>query len=401
MSTAVADQKVYFATDNRPEKTFQGHPIDHQKDGSAIVRGVEIFKAGTFRDSLGDQHTWLPEHLTQMASNFNLLKNKGIFPNVPARRDHSFSIDKVMGYIESLTVKAGKLLSDIHVTEPTEVDKLARGTYRSVSLEVGMYTDNDEAMYWPVVFGVAYVDIPAVEGLHNKSKDISYFSRVNQGEGQMPEAQVDDRPPQTVINFNGLPGHTGQATGQVTTAGTPGQPAPAPAPAPSPAPSPNPAPAPAPTPATPPTGSFRIAGAETQDFGAVQRHIDSLELTLKTVDEANRKGFVKGLVDNKQVLAAQQPALEAFALKLDAASYAEWAKTYEGSAALPLLQNYGQGAGDNTGNPDAGNNETDPVKDRIEVLTETIKDFRRIGWNEEKIATTEIGKELARLTAKS
>jgi hypothetical protein len=393
MSTAVADQKVYFATDNRPEKTFQGHPIEHQKDGSAMVRGVEVFKAGTFRDSLGDQHTWLPEHLTQMVANFNLLKNKGIFPNVPARRDHSGSINNVMGYIDALAVKSGKLVSDIHVTEPTEVDKLARGTYRSVSLEVGMYTDNDEAMYWPVVYGVAYVDIPAVEGLHNKSKDISYFSRVNQGESQMAgtESQTDDRPPQTVI-------HNHYAQGQVT-AGTPGQPAPAPAPAPTP--SPNPAPAPAPTPATPPTASFRIAGAETQDFSAVQKHIDSLELTLKTVDETNRKGFVKGLVDNKQVLAAQQPALEAFALKLDAASYAEWAKTYEGAGALPLLQNHGQGAGANTNNPDQGNNETDPVKDRIEVLTETISDFRRVGWNDEKIATTSAAKELARLTAKS
>jgi hypothetical protein len=378
MSTAVADQKVYFATDNRPEKTFQGHPIEHQKDGTAMVRGVEVFKAGTFRDSLGDQHTWLNEHLTQMVSNFDLLKKNGIFPNVPARRDHSASINNVLGYIDSLSVKSGKLLGDIHVTEPTEVDKLARGTYRSVSLEIGMYTDNDEAMYWPVVYGVAYVDIPAVEGLHNKSKDISYFSRVNQGESQMAgtESQTDDRPPQTVI-------HNHYAQGQVT----------------APAPSPNPAPAPAPAPA--PTASFRIAGAETQDFSAVQKHIDSLELTLKTVDETNRKGFVKGLVDNKQVLAAQQPALEAFALKLDAASYAEWAKTYEGAGALPLLQNHGQGAGANTNNPDQGNNETDPIKDRIEVLTETISDFRRVGWNDEKIATTSAAKELARLTAKS
>lgn len=404
MSTAVVTPKAIFASDNRPTATFQGHPIEWQQDDSAIVQGVEVFKAGTFRDSLGDQHTWMTEHLAQMVNNFDLLRNSGIFPNVPARRDHSFSVDKLMGYIEGLFVKGQKLLADIHVTEPTEVDKLARGTYRSVSLEVGMYVDNDEAMYWPVVFGVAYVDMPAVEGLHNKTTEISYFSRI-QGEETMAGTngtQVEDRPPQTVIHVHGS---SQDATPPTP---TPPTPSPAPAPAPAPTPTPSPAPAPAPTPNTPPTqpnpqaatGTFRIAGADVSDYGAVQRHIDALETTLKTVDDEARKTFVNKLSTDKKIVAAQVEGMQAFALTLDPTSYAAWCKTYEGAQPLSLLQNHGQGAGAYAGNPDAGaTGEADPVADRIEVLTETVATFRRLGWDQKKIDTTDAGQELARLTA--
>src|SRR5438045_1764581 len=45
-------------------------------DGGPIgsVKDIKIFKAGTFRDSLGRQNTWSAEHLQQMAFHFNLLK---------------------------------------------------------------------------------------------------------------------------------------------------------------------------------------------------------------------------------------------------------------------------------------------------------------------------------------
>jgi len=48
------------------------------------------------------------------------------------------------------------------------------GTYISRSAEIGTYDDNEGTIYSPILFGVAWVDIPAVEGLSPKfslSKD--------------------------------------------------------------------------------------------------------------------------------------------------------------------------------------------------------------------------------------
>ena len=387
MPTAVAKPRAIFASDNRPSATFQGHTIDWQSDSTAIVRGVEVFKAGTFRDSWGDQHTWLPEHLALMASNFDFLKNNDIFPNVPTRRDHSFSIDKVMGYIEGLATNGQKLLADIHVTEPTEVDKLARGTYRSVSLEVGMYIDNNETAYWPVCFGVAYVDMPAVEGLHGKQKEVSFFSMIPQGEQMSGQngtagASVEDRPPATTINVFG--------SGQMST--TPGQSnvttTPAPTTAGSTAPAAPPA-APAPAPAA---TTFRINGAETVDFAAVQRHIDTLEAVVRTTDEDARKTFVSDLAKAGKIIAAQVEGMQAFALSLQTDSFDAWKKTYEGAQALPIMQPHGNA----TTNPEAPN--TDPAQERISVLKETVAYLYRL-MPKEKVEATDHFKELARLTA--
>jgi hypothetical protein len=379
MSAAVADRtKAWFGTDNTTSKTFTGHSFEKYSDGTALVKAVEVFKAGTFRDSMGEQATWLPEHLMQMVSNFDLLKSQNIFPSPPARRDHSGSIDKVMGYVDSLSTDGNKLFADIHVTEPTDVDKLVRGTYRARSLEVGMYITNDEAAFWPVVFGVAYVDLPAVEGLFAKSKEISYFSQISQGEGNMGNQNstgtaVDDRPPQTVINLNGF------GSGQMST-GTGDNPAPPTPPTPGPTPTP-PTPAPTPSPTTPPTASFRINGQETVDFAAVQTHISTLEGIIKTVNEDARKSFCKKLSDDKKILVTQVPALEAFALSLSPEAYEAWVKTYEGAQAVPLLATHGAAG---TGGPDAGAPEN-KVADEIAVQEGILTGLRQAGFNKEKI----------------
>ena len=74
-------------------------------NGNKILHDVPVFRAGTFRDSLGLQRTWDPEHLFQMVQNFEALRAKGILPNVPVRVDHSFSADKVIGWITGMRVK--------------------------------------------------------------------------------------------------------------------------------------------------------------------------------------------------------------------------------------------------------------------------------------------------------
>lgn len=383
MSTAVAAKpRAFFATDQTASVTFTGHQFEQNKDGSALVKQVEVFKAGTFRDSWGDQHTWLPEHLTQMVQNFNTLIANDILPNVPARRDHSVSVDKIMGYIQAMNTDGVKLFVDIHVTEPSDVDKLVRGTYRARSLEVGMYIDNNEAAYWPVVFGVAYVDMPAVEGLHNKSKEISYFSQIPQGEGNMGTqngTQTDDRPPQTVIHVHG------SGTGDTPTPPTPTPPTPAPQPAPAPSPAPNPTPVPT-------VNAFRVNGADTVDFAAVQRHIDTLELVVKTTDEDSRKAFVSALAKDNKIVAAQTEPMQQYALTLSADGYKAWQATFAGAQAIPLLQPHGA-----NGSPNAGA-DADPGDDQIEVLRETVATLHRI-WPKEKVEKTAAFQQLTALTA--
>src|SRR4051812_31246565 len=103
-------------------------------NGNKVLHDVPVFRAGTFRDSLGMQRTWDVEHLFQMVQNFNSLRAKGILPNVPLRVDHSFSAEKVMGWITGLRVDGDFLSATFEVTEPADFDRIQRGTYRSRSL---------------------------------------------------------------------------------------------------------------------------------------------------------------------------------------------------------------------------------------------------------------------------
>lgn len=357
----VAKPRAFFGMDV-PTATFQGHAIEPQKDGSAIVRDYPVFKAGTFRDSWGDQHTWTPEHLQQMVDNFDLLRVRLIFPDVPVRSDHSLSVEKVQGYFESVRTDGALLYADLRITEPTALDKLARGTYRSRSLEVGMFVANDESAYWPTIFGVAFVDIPAVEGLHSKPNNkTSYFSMAATEENPMSGTTTapDDLAPAKPAQ------HAAPAAAQ------PAAPA---------------APAPAMT--------FRVNGAEVTDIAAVQRHIDTLETFAKDTHENARKEFVSALATSGKVLATQVAELQEFALALPQAMYDKWTKTFDGATTNPLLANHGNAQ---SGEP-ASNGTTDSRADRISILQETIAMHRRSGMSDEKIAKTSAAKELATMT---
>lgn len=142
--------------------------------GTNVIEGIRIFKVGTFADSMGIVRTWEKLHLEMMVAHFNLLKDNSFFPNVPVRVDHSASAEAVVGYFVKVYMDPNNeefLAADIEITEPDAFAKWERGTFRSRSLEVGMYETNGEnaQTYFPVVMGLAFVDIPAVEGLHAKS----------------------------------------------------------------------------------------------------------------------------------------------------------------------------------------------------------------------------------------
>lgn len=339
-ATLAPKQRALYASD-ASRQSFWGHTLTTNDDGSTSIEGIEIFKVGTFRDSMGEEMTWEIEHLQQMAANFDLLKSKGIFPNVPVREDHSFSVTKVIGYFENVRVKDDRLLADVRITEPAGADKIARGTYRSVSNEVGFYETNDGAMYWPVVYGFAYVDLPAVEGLHNANTNgISVFSRTSNKEALVATPdKVDDKAPE----------------------------------------------APAATP-----HQFRIAGQTTIDYVKVQEHIDSvetrnaaLEATAKAADEKFRKDFVQSLVDKKVLAAPQKDATEKFALDLSAESFEAWRGTWEHAPAIALLGEHGVENRDPSGKSPT---EAEKLADEIQVCKDTLAYSKRAGMSAEKLA---------------
>ena len=369
--TLVKD-RAYFASD-LAKKTFGGHSIEHRADGSALVKDIEVFKAGTFRDSMGDQNTWTTAHLMQMVSNFDLLRSEGVFVDVPVRRDHSFSIDKVMGYFEALRVEGDRLLADIVVTEPTNVEKLARGTYRSRSLEVGMYVTNDETPYWPVVWGVAYVDIPAVEGLHNRpANDIAFFSNSTPTEENKPMTTENDKgaPRPATFTIKGVE-TSDYAAVQAYIGTLELRPEAA--------------------------AAFRVKGAEVSDFAAVQAHIDTLEGFESETRTAGRTAFVNGLAADGKVAAVQTAPLVELVESMSDEQFTKFKAGYEAAPKLSLLGEHGANS-NHTGNNPAG---AKPAGE-VEVLEGQVQMHRDAGvLTEDQIKETSSYRTLMQLRNES
>lgn len=167
--------------------------MDASKEGK-LLKNVEIFKAGTYKGV-----EFKSSALDKMVANFHYLKAFNKFPNVPVRADHpSFwgegdVIDKVGGYIEDLKKVGTKLVADFRITNESMWNKIQEGTYISRSAEIGTYDDNDGVIYSPILFGVAWVDIPAVEGLSPKfsfSKESINLIKLNEI-NQMPKEKID------------------------------------------------------------------------------------------------------------------------------------------------------------------------------------------------------------------
>ncbi len=140
-----------------------------EPDGSTILRGVQVLKVGTFNGldvTAGD--------LQAMAERFSSLRETvGFEP--PVRLDHSMSVLSIVGWHEGLYTATGPdretgedttyLLADWRITEPDVMPKIQRGTLRFRSSELGPYRTNAGVDMPLVYYGVAFVDIPAVEGL--------------------------------------------------------------------------------------------------------------------------------------------------------------------------------------------------------------------------------------------
>ena len=365
-----------FSTSN----VLEGLATTTLSNGAFRIERMPVFKSGTFKDSMGYQATWEPEHLEQMVFNFEMLRSRGILPNVPVRSDHRslFGGGEVIGYITGLyhDQASGRLLADYEITEPEHAAKLQRGTYRARSAEVGMYETNDEALYWPVFMGFAFVDIPAVEGLYSKAakeaeggdfvllteydkeKPVSTTpsESTTQPEGtegteaegtEAPAAENTQPPtPQVTPGAGGEQGQGGQAGTAEHGAAQPG------------------------------TFSFTVGGQPTTDFAAVQRHITALETAASEQRDAGRRAFVNGLASSNKILQSQVEGLTNSVLSMSDEQFGHFRTAYDVAPEQPLLQQHGS---------PTGPTQATAASEEIEVLRETVAMHRRSGTPEASI----------------
>jgi hypothetical protein len=348
-STALGKDVVF----ERIEGAGAGGPI-----GS--VKGLKIFKAGTFRDSRGRQATWTADHLKQMVDHHNLLKANAMLPDVPVRQDHDSGAAGVLGYFESLRTDGQHLFADLNITEPEGAQKIERGTYRGRSIEVGMFEANDESMYWPVVLGLAFVDIPAVEGLFENgtaSSNVSYFI--------ISEAQMSTTNTSTFSKE-----HVDFATACAYAQGL----------------------ADAPSDKAP--AMFKISGTETGDPVAVQAHIVALEKFQGETAEANRKAFVASLATDGKILATQVDAMTVLAMTMDDSQFGAFQASYKDAPKNPVFAQHNSNGND-------GRTADDDAKEEIAILEETVANHRRAGMKDDILATTSSFKRLQLLKSKT
>jgi len=369
----------------------------HARDvsGGDVLRvtGVPIFRSGTFRDSYGIQHTWEKLHIQQLVANFRYLRETGIFRNVPLRAGHEGLFEggmgHLIGYFDDLRVEdfenpvSGKkesyVIGDFTVSDEAAAKNISGGFWRERSAEIGHFTSNDEAEYWPVLCGAAYVDVGAVEGLNLfQRRSGSDFSVLSDSQ-EVPVGPTPADPP--AIPTPALP-----PIEPVVHSGGP----------------PNPATPPA---AAPPRAAplvFRVAGQDVSDSAQVQRHIETLERNTATLEafrtetlQAARKNFVRSLAASNKVNASEIDSMEEFALSLDDAQYVKWVATFEKAPALAHLGRQAPDGAQN-GGPAALSADQQTIAD----LEETLKYHRMGGMSEEDIKRTASFAKLAVLQAR-
>lgn len=386
-----------------------------------ILEGVPVFRSGTFRDSMGFQHQWEVEHLSQMVDNFASLSTRGIVTSVPVRKDHvgflESSLNSVIGYHTGIrteerinpvdSVSYTYLLADMEIIDPDAIVRIESGLWRNLSSEIGTYITNAEAEYWPVYMGVAFVDFPAVEGLSGFSKrgpndsgihaGSAVFSLVNEQE----ETDMARNTATTTLGKEGVDENTstedladkavdlsGKTAEDGTEEGTEDEEQP-----------------------TIPydedegqgdedsspegdddaegqqnagtaehglgakTFQFSVNGKPTSDFTAVQAHITALEGRLEADRLNGIEEFVKGLAEDGKILATQMDSMTVFAKSLDESQYASWAAQYDDAPQNPLFANHG--AGSNRINDPADMEKSEAIKAELAIQQEILESHRK------------------------
>jgi len=357
----------------------------------ALYEKVPIFRSGVFADSMGYRKEWLPEQMHQMASNFTYLKRTGIFADVPVRVGHpSFlggnAMKDVIGYFTTLEVEEREspidgddekytyLLASYEILDEEADKKIASGLYRNRSSEIGTFFTNDpETELWPVMMGVAYVDIPAVQGLNGFAKQYQTETFSIQ-----MEAPVSGTESKTQVE--------------------------------------------APKPALPVNAEFTIGGTRTNDFARVQAYITELEgkngefaaqvQTLTTENTALKEFKAEQLKAGREqrltmltmsrdgkppVLTAPELEQEKqFTAMLNDEQFDAYLKRLEAKGGNPLLGNHGYQSTDENHRPA---DDSDKAKsEAIAALKDVVTGFRYASsMTTERIKATDAYKKLVAL----
>lgn len=386
-----------------------------KEDGTSVLvlEGVAVFRSGVFRDSMGFQHTWEPIHMSQMVAHFDLLRSQNLFGDVPVRKGHgSFfgdPMDTLVGYHTGL--KAEKrinpadskeytyLLADYEILDPDAQAKIDAGLWRNRSSEVGNWVTNDEAEFWPVYQGFAYVDIPAVEGLNFEKAGVgTRFALMSENDEEAPVG--------TENSGNGPDENQGasedQNNGEATTSSGASETTVQVSPAEDQNPDePNPQAGetdqntgtenPANSAHSQPSG-FRVFGKSVTDPNAVQSHIDSLEKFQGEQRDAGRVSFVSALVGDKKITAPQEEGMKALALSMSDEQFSQFKGVWEAAPTLSILESHTGGSTNHN-----GSSEKSAEEDRIEILEGTVKHHRQSGMSQEEIEVLPSYKELQQL----
>lgn len=316
--TAVSDFAsslgMYSSIGKAPGSTQETVTLDSGAE-ALILRGVPVFRSGTFRDSMGDENTWSDLHIQEIVNHFEVLSSSGTFDRVPLRCDHfslfSGGLSNVVGYHENLRAEKRispvdnaeytYLVADLVVLREDAKQNIQSGLWSKRSAEIGVYRTNSGEEFWPTLVGTAMVDVPAVEGLS--------FSKET------------DRSHRTLVLEDSMSNSTTGTGGQGTD----------------------------PAPQTP-AATFRVGGAETSDFAAVQAHIDAQEAELENLRKyqmdtvtAERENFVNSLADEGKILATQKEMFSKLALGMSADDFSEFKASYDGAGPQSLLGNYASG----------------------------------------------------------
>lgn len=350
-----------FARDlGAPTKMFESSRKNESNEEvpTLIVEGKAIFRSGTFSDSMGFEHTWETLHVNQMVDHDALLRGRGVFEDIPVRKGHPDfgdifggsprnAMDELIGYMTNLRTEERVnptdgntytyLLADLEILEENAIKNIKSGLWRNVSAEISTYVTNGNAEYWPVMFGVAYVDIPAVEGLKSQhSKAANQFSII------LEEDMTQPKTPSVEDDKSKAAPTTDRADHSKT-------------------------------PAAPEKKfEFSIGGKTTTDFAAVQSHIVSLETQVKDLAsfqsetiEAGKVAFVKGLVEANKIPASSEEAYVNYAKSLtNHDQYEAWRALEETKPAMSITAH--QAAGFST-SPDESHEQTDQEA-RIDTL---------------------------------
>lgn len=374
---------------------MQGNPDDNAptwefKDGPAgssnqilYVYNMPVFRSGTFKDSLGEQLTYEPIHIDEMASYFSLLRNNQVFTDVPVRKGHgSFFGDPMTGLVgyhdavrtKDIVAKDGNtyryFLVDFHLPNPEDQQNFITGLWRNRSSEVGWWESNEGATYYPVYQGFAFVDIPAVQYLNVFSNAQRQFSL------------LDDEKKELIMS------------------GTP-------------------APPPVATPAPESQGegayNFSCGGMSTNNFAAVQKYITDLENRCGELTTDNdrltefysatqlqtRRDFVSKLASDKKILASQLESLTKYAVELPSQeAFTKWSELYINVPEIPLFGRFG-GNGNGSAPPaDPANPDESSEEKDFRLAYDTVKWNKDGGMRSEVIKNTASFKRMTELATK-